>query len=1001
MGLPDWENPAVLHRNRQAPRATLLPFADEKSAIADDRGASPFYQSLNGEWRFGYFDRPGAVPEGFEEEGFDDSAWKPLPVPSNWQMHGYGRPQYTNVNYPYPVDPPRVPTDNPVGVYRRTFTLPADWKNQRTFITFDGVDSAFYLFINGQPAGFSKVSHLPAEFDITKFLRPGENHIAAQVFQWSDGSYLEDQDMWRLSGIFRDVFLTSLPATHLRDVRIRTPMRNAYRDATLDIVAQIDAPTGGAKLSAKLLDSDGSIVAEQTVPASAEVHLAIDVAHPRNWSAEEPNLYNLILSMSVPGGPTVVHRIAVGFRQIEIKDSRVLLNGAPIKLRGVNRHDTHPDTGHAVTYQDMLCDAVLMKQHNMNTVRTSHYPNDSRWLDICDRLGLYVIDESDLETHGFGPLGDWAQLSKDPAWKEAFVDRAVRMVERDKNHPSIILWSLGNESGMGPNHEAMAAAIREIDPTRLIHYESGYEHPCMDVVSCMYPTVERLVQEGEKTDDPRPFFMCEYAHAMGNGPGNLREYGEIIEKYPRLLGGCIWEWVDHGIRQQTADGQEWFAYGGDFGDIPNDGNFCIDGLCFPDRIPHSGLIEYKKIIEPVKVEAVDLSRGELKITNRYAFANLRCLQGSWRITDGEKTLAHGELPTLDVPAGGSMNVKLPLSAGKFLELSFATAAETEWSPRAFELAWAQFELPASPQKRALSSAQKLTVQQLGPRLALRGANLSLDLNLDHGTIASWESQGISLITAGPTPYLWRAPTDNDKYAEGEWRKHGLDRLALRIASSAVEQRGDTVNVRLTGNLAAAALRPMADVEINYAIHASGDVVIRTSMAPKIELVTLPRFGLRAILNGTLDRFAWFGLGPHETYRDRRESGRVGVWRGTVADQHVPYIRPQENGNKSDVRWATVTDARGAGLAIFGLPTVNVNVQRYRDEDLIAATHAHKLKFRDETVLHLDAEHAGLGSASCGPKPLEKYLLKPGPMEFTVRLAALAAGESAAERAEMG
>jgi beta-galactosidase/beta-glucuronidase len=1007
MAAPDWENPAVLHRNRERGHATLLPFADERSAIADDRGASPFYLSLNGDWRFGYFDRPSDVPPGFEAEQFDDAAWNTLPVPSNWQMHGYGRPHYTNVNYPYPVDPPHVPTDNPVGVYRRMFTLPKDWKGGQTSITFDGVDSFFYLFINGQSVGFSKVSHLPAEFDITAFVRPGENQVTAQVFQWCDGSYLEDQDMWRLSGIFRDVFLTSVPQPHLRDVRVRTSMKNEYRDATLDIVAEVVG--GSGTLVARLLDADGKTVAERTAPASGKVQFDINIANPKKWSAEEPNLYSLILSMQAPGSPTVIHRIAVGFRQIETKDGRLLLNGVPIKLRGVNRHDTHPDTGHAVTYDDMLRDAVLMKQHNINTVRTSHYPNDSRWLDICDWLGLYVIDETDLETHGFGPLGIWDQLPKDPAWKDAFVDRAERMVERDKNHPSIIMWSLGNESGWGENHEAMAGRIRELDPTRLIHYEGGGGNaPCLDVVSVMYPTLEKLIAEGERTDDPRPYFMCEYAHAMGNGPGNLREYQEVIEKYPRLLGGCIWEWVDHGIRQQTPDGREWFAYGGDFGDIPNDGNFCIDGLNFPDRIPHSGLIEYKKIIEPVRVEA-DLARGEIKIFNRYAFRQLNSLQGLWRETDGEKTLSQGTLTPLDASPGGWMRMileGLPTSAtgrGRWLELSFVTAEESEWATKGFELAWAQFEIPATvpKQKPAPAAAPPLQLQQTPSALALRGENLSLDLDLDHATIARWESQGISLFSAGPTPYLWRAPTDNDHYIGNDWRKHGFDRLALRVGSKSIEPISPaSVLVHFAGTLGAAGLRPIADVEIRYTIHGSGDVVIHTSFTPKVELITLPRFGLRAILNGKLDRFAWFGLGPHETYRDRRDSGRVGVWRGTVADQHVPYIRPQENGNKSDVRWATVTDARGAGLAIFGMPTLNVNVQRYRDEDLVAAKHAHELSFRDATVLHMDLDHAGLGSASCGPRPLEKYLLPPKPMAFSVRLAAIGPGESPEDRQEI-
>ena len=626
-GFNDWENLSVLHHNREAPHATLVPYPDEAAALAGDGHGSacaplsalPLIQLLNGYWRFKYLPSPRDVPEGFEKPEDAAEGWDAIPVPSCWQMLGYGKPNYTNVHYPYPVDPPRVPQENPVGLYRRTFSVPEGWDGKRVFLTFEGVCSAFYVWVNGKRAGFSKGSHMPAEFDVTRCVRTGENLLAVQVFQWSDGSYLEDQDMWRLNGIFRDVRLTARPEVFVRDVEARALLDERCGHGRLEAVLSL-RNSGSRKSKAlcaavSLLDPLGRVVEKARlelragVAAGREATLTgrLRVDAPLLWSAEAPNLYTLLVSLyGEDGAVTEVIRQNVGFRRVEIKGGVFQFNGVPIKLQGVNRHDTHPDLGYAVSLESMIQDITLMKRHNVNAVRTSHYPNDPRWLDLCDRFGLYVVDEADLEAHGFGYEAPLIP-ARMPEFRTAFLDRAMRMVERDKNHPSIMMWSLGNEAGYGPNHVAMADWIRRRDPARLIHYEGERHHPeprpapVGDVASTMYPTVAELQAEGEKRGDPRPFFMCEYAHAMGNGPGNLREYWETIRAHPRLMGGCVWEWVDHSIRRRTAAGGEWFAYGGDFGDEPNDGNFCIDGLCFPDRIPHTGLIEYKKIIEPVAV----------------------------------------------------------------------------------------------------------------------------------------------------------------------------------------------------------------------------------------------------------------------------------------------------------------------------------------------------------------------------------------------------------------
>jgi len=634
----DWENPQVVGRNKQPGHVLLLPYADETSARTRDPDASPYWQSLNGQWKFCYAPTPDAAPESFHRTDHDDSAWKPIAVPGNWQLQGYDKPIYTNVQYPFPPDDlPGVPhDDNPTGCYRVTFSIPEHWYGRRVFVVFDGVDSAFYLWVNGEMVGYSQGSRLPAEFDITDYVRTGDNLLAARVYRWSDGSYLEDQDFWRLSGIYRDVYLYAPPPLRLADYEVRTELDADYRDAILHIRTRVANHTDGATtcaLIASLYDAQGQLVltapsGERQVPAGSKALLELDapVSAPLKWSAEYPNLYTLTLALSDARGETLeVQSCRVGFRTVEIIDGQICINGMPVLFRGVNRHEHDPDTGHTVSRASMIQDIRLMKQFNINAVRTSHYPDVPEWYDLCDEYGLYLIDEANIETHGV-----WDRLTKDPAWKTAFLERGMRMVERDKNHPSVIIWSLGNESGDGPNHEALSAWIRDRDPTRPIHYESATGRrtyvgpetaPHVDIVSVMYPTVDQIIELAQTPGEIRPLIMCEYAHAMGNSPGNLQEYWDAIEAHPRLQGGFVWDWVDQGIRQAlprgyspgvTKEGVEWFAYGGDFGDDPNDGNFCINGLVFPDRVPHPALWEHKKVTQPVGVKPLDLLAGRLR-----------------------------------------------------------------------------------------------------------------------------------------------------------------------------------------------------------------------------------------------------------------------------------------------------------------------------------------------------------------------------------------------------
>ncbi|MBI5877810.1 MAG: DUF4981 domain-containing protein [Chloroflexi bacterium] len=1012
--LRDWENPACLHINREPPRASFVPFADESGARDGDRAASPRFRLLNGRWRFHYGQSPDDVPPGFERADFDASAWAEIAVPGCWQMQGYGKPVYSNINYVIPMDPPYVPDANPVGVYRRQFTVPDEWDGQPVFIVFEAVASAFELWVNGQRVGFSKGSHMPGEFRLTSVLRAGVNTLAVKVYQWSDGTYLEDQDMWRMSGIFRDVYLLARPALRIRDVQVRTYFDLGIRDGTLALRVELanEGAPAAARVRARLLDPQGALAAEMAVGEMVTVTAlgvaargaSIIIKSPQHWSSELPNLYMLLLTLhDADGNVTEALRFVVGFRQVEIRDGQLLVNGVPVKLQGVNRHDTHPDTGYAVPREALERDIVLMKQHNVNTARCAHYPPDPYWLDLCDRFGLYVIDEADLETHGLGNYGPNV-LNEGSEWRAAFLDRAERMVYRDQNHPSIIIWSLGNEAGYGANHRAMAEWIVGIDPTRPIHmesatgwpvYQGAADAPHIDLVSVMYPSVDKLIELAQTPREKRPVFMCEYAHAMGNGPGNLKEYWEAIRTYPRLIGGCVWEWADHGIRQQTADGRPWFAYGGDFGDEPNDGTFCIDGLNFPDRIPHTGLLEYKKVLEPVLVEALDLVSGRVRITNRYAFRTLSHLRANWNVMRDSAVVQAGDLAGLDVPAGECREVTVPYKLTEtdygdcWLNISFTLASDEPWAWRGHEVAWAQFALSVTRRQSTIPAHHtNLTISHDRERRTSNVVGDGFALSFDsHGMLAAWEQRGQPLLTQGPRLNLWRAPTDNDVQIAVAWRKHGLDRLQHRTESFVIDETDGAVQVATSVVLAGYALPPAARCVYRYTIRGDGDVRLEVEFTPLSALPALPRVGVQLRLPSRYDQVAWYGLGPHESYPDRRESVRVGVYRGTVQEQYVPYIKPQENGNKSDVRWAAITDVGGVGLLVVGQPLINLSAHHYTPEDFTRAKHAHELVRRDETIVHVDYLQAGLGSEACGPAPLACYQIDPRPMQFSLRLRA--------------
>nr|WP_197717317.1 glycoside hydrolase family 2 TIM barrel-domain containing protein [Glycomyces terrestris] len=942
--------------------------------------------SLDGDWRFRWCAGLHDLTDGFEAPGFDASAWDTLAVPSMWQMHDldgaapYGKPQYTNISYPFPVDPPRVPDANPTGEYRRTFTLPAEWPaTGRTVLRFEGVDSAFAVWVNGVLLGDGKGSRLPTEFDATDHLRAGENTVAVRVHQWSAGSYLEDQDMWWLSGIFRPVSLLHRPEGGIEDVFVHAD----YDHRTGRGALRVEAPEG-ARVTVPELGID--IAAGETARVAVEP-----------WTAETPRLYDAEVATA-----TERVRLRIGFRTVAVEDGVLKVNGRRILLRGVNRHEWDPDDGRTLSVETMRRDLEVMKRHNVNAVRTSHYPPDRRFLDLCDEIGVWVIDECDLETHGFD-LSSWRDNpAKDPVWREAFLDRMARMVERDKNHPSVIMWSLGNECREGENLEAMAAWTKDRDPARPVHYECDLEARYTDIWSRMYVPHDELERIGRREEDrcedpvnderrrSLPFILCEYAHAMGNGPGGLSDYQALFERYPRLQGGFIWEWIDHGVRRRTEDGREWFAYGGDFGEPLHDGNFVADGLVFPDRTPSPGLLEYKKVIEPVKIR-IDPEAATVSVANGYDFLDTAHLRFAWRLEDDGDPVADG---VLDVPvtAAGEATVAdwpealakaaaSPSEGERWLTVSAHLAADTAWGEAGLELAWGQAPLSApQPTRRGPLAAPVQTAD----RIVLGEAEFD-----GRGRLTSLG--GIEMT--GPRLDVWRAPTDNDRVAWGmldlasKWRGRGLALDRLEHRTLAVEAGADELVV--TTRLAAAGADTAIGAVYRWRADASDRIWLTVEVAPEGRWeVPLPRLGLRLAVPKDLDQVEWFGGGPGEAYADTRAAARVGRFRSTVADLQTPYVFPQENGSRIDVRWATLSGG-GRTLGFLGDPTFALTVRPWTSEDLDEAKHPHELVERGELYVNVDAALHGMGSASCGPGVQPQYQLEARATAFTVGISAAA------------
>lgn len=984
MRFTEYQDLDCLHIGRLPNRTTMVPYPDVLSAVSGERSASPHFVSLNGEWDFHLLPSPRAVPEDIAAH----QDYVKISVPGCWQMQGHGKPQYTNVRYPIPYDPPFVPDNTPVGLYRRFFLLPESFKGRETRLRFEGVDSCYYVYVNGGLAGFSKVPHMPAEFDISPLLKEGINAVHVLVFQWSDGTYLEDQDKWRMNGIFRDVMLLSFGGKAILDVIADASLDSDMETGLLDLSV---LARGLSEVKVRLLDQGKVIAAETLAVKDGKAIWKLGLPKARRWTAETPELYDLLVE-----GEGQAEHVAIGFRRIDIVGGVFRINGRPVKLKGANRHDTHTLLGSFTPVDSMLEDVLAMKRNNMNCVRTSHYPPDPRLLDLCDRYGLYVVDEADVECHGVVFIEHYNLIAEDPVWEKQIVDRGVRMVERDRNHASIILWSLGNESGYGVNFDVMANAMRKIDPSRPIHYERDQEARSADIYSQMYTSVPRLIDYG-KEDNPKPFYLCEYAHAMGQGPGNLEDYWKAIYKYPRLMGGCVWELVDHGITTPAPDGSgDYWAYGGDFGEYPHDGNFCVDALLYPDRSPHTGMLEYKHVLRPVRAKLSDEAEGEIKLKNCLDFISLEHLVGAWELKHLGRLIASGEFRP-DAAAGKSQKIKLPLPSypeGSILTLRFTQAAATLWAPAGFLVGEDQLEL-AQGHEQVLPKAvpQPLCLVQEGDSIEVRlGEDIYL-FNRAQAGLTAMSTSGLQMMSSPLQLNIMRATTDNDRgfgaTIAAKWMEYGLDKLQARVVKFEGQLEGDTATVLIESVYAPPVFRPLLSMEQRFTFDVSGRVSLELCYSPllmdNLKEVYLPRLGMRMQLPRRFDRLLWLGRGPHESYPDKKLGAMIDLYRTQVKDTHEPYVYPQENGSHCDSRFVALTDASGKGLLIAG-DNFSFSAHHYTQEALEAARHTYELKEQELTEFCFDGRMGPLGSNSCGPEPLEEdrlYLHEP--MRFRFQL----------------
>ncbi|MFK7772300.1 MAG: glycoside hydrolase family 2 TIM barrel-domain containing protein [Saprospiraceae bacterium] len=1023
---PFWENPEIFNLGQIKPHANFISFSNANEFFKGNslqKSNSNWVKSLNGKWKFHWVKKPADRPKNFYENDFDVSTWDEIEVPANWEMKGYGIPIYVNDRYPFPKNPPLIPHDyNPVGSYKKSFTIPKDWDGKEIFIQFGAVKSAAYFWLNGEFIGYNQDSKTPIEFNITKHLQEVENTISVEVYRWSDGAYLECQDFWRLSGMEREVYLWAAPKTHFCDFFVKTDLDENYEDALLQV--EIELENLDLKKNEKpfvvecqLYDEDEILVevSSQSIDFQLDTNIVTSfenkIKTPKKWTAETPNLYKLALVLR-NGGNKVIQIISckVGFRKLEIKNGQLLVNGKSITIKGVNRHEHDEVNGHVITEKDMLEDIKLLKQNNFNAVRASHYPNDTRWYELCDEYGLYVVDEANIEAHGMGscfskPYDEEAHTSALPNWEAAHLDRVKRMLERTKNHACIIAWSLGNEAGNGQNMQAAYEWVKQRDDSRPVQYEQAGEAKNTDIVCPMYPKIETIIEYAERTND-RPLIMCEYAHAMGNSVGNLQKYWDEIERFPNLQGGFIWDWQDQGILAKTKDGMKYWKYGGDFGGdkVPSDNNFCINGLVFPNRVIHPALLEVKKVYQNIKVEAIDIAKGLFRIHNLFDFSNLvNVLLRVEYVVDGEVCFNY-VMEDFETPPQSFEEIEVPTGMEKFseqecfLNFYFLTKEAQPMIPENYEIAKEQFQLydkkevdfPSEKELKLLILKEKQNIYKI------EGDGFLMEFSKVTGLLEQYVCHGNVLLKKGAKPNFWRAPIDNDlgnlmMLRLKDWKEASKNREVEEVTTTVISDQEILVSTNF--KLASVGLK----YELNYRIFGNGEIKVTGQLLPfennQKELPELPRFGLTMELPLEFENVKWYGRGPHENYSDRKASAFVGKYNNTITEQYHPYIRPQENGNKTESRWLTLINSEGIGLKIIGQPLFDFSAQKYTTDDFDLGgfdkpfKHTYDLIPKDFITLHVDFGQMGVGGDdSWGAHTHDEFKLfaKPYSIQFLIQ-----------------
>ncbi|MFH5069006.1 beta-galactosidase subunit alpha [Enterobacter cloacae complex sp. 2024EL-00215] len=1002
-----WENIQLTHENRLPPRAYFFAYDTVAQARTFAREASSHFLSLSGQWNFRFFTHPLLVPENFTSHYMAD--WGDITVPGMWQMEGHGQLQYTDEGFPFPVDVPWVPTDNPTGAYQRWFTLSDNWQGKQTIIKFDGVETYFEVYVNGRYIGFSKGSRLTAEFDISDAVHGGQNLLCVRVMQWADSTYIEDQDMWWTAGIFRDVYLVGKKPTHVRDVTVKTTFDEAYQNATLFCQLELEnlAPQP-ASVSLDYTLYDGETVLHQgvtgslTIGRSGETSFSMEVRQPQQWSAESPYLYHLVITLKDEHGQTLeVIPQRIGFRDIKVRDGLFYINNHYLKLHGVNRHDNDHQKGRAVGMDRVERDLILMKQHNINSVRTAHYPNDPRFYELCDIYGLFVMAETDVESHGFANVGDLSRITDDPVWEHVYVERIERHIHAQKNHPSIIIWSLGNESGYGCNIRAMARAAKALDDTRLLHYEEDRDAEVVDIISTMYTRVPLMNLFGEYPH-AKPRIICEYAHAMGNGPGGLTEYQNVFDRHDCIQGHYVWEWCDHGIQTADASGNTYYAYGGDFGDYPNNYNFCLDGLIYSDQTPGPGLREYKQVIAPVKLR---WQNGELNIENRFWFTTLDDYTLLAEVRAEGETLHSQPLVVTGLAPDSSRSVSLDLpeldEREAFLTVRVSKNSRTRYSEAGHNIAVYQFPLKArTAHATPLINTNATPLKREEDRLSytVTGHNFRAIFSKVTGKLSVWQVNGEEKITREPKINFFKPMIDNHKQEyEGLWQPNHLQIMQEHLRSFDVEQHDDAVVITTRTLIAPPVFdfgmrctyrwRITADGQINVAL--SGE---RYGDYPHI----IPCIGFTLGINGEFDQVSYYGRGPGENYPDSQQASTIDLWHTTVDKMFENYPFPQNNGNRQQVRWATLANRHGSGLLVVPEQPIHFSAWHYTAENIHAAQHCNELHRCDDITLNLDHQVLGLGSNSWGSEVLDSWRVWFRPFRYGFTLLPLDGGQAASQ-----